>query len=189
MSKSAKDKKIGAATTDKELKASTQRGYEIRDVKISVVLMFLIPVATVSALSFVVVYGLIALWDKRPEPTSVQPSPVAEARPLPELYVLQPNPPLDFQAFQAEEKAEVSAYRWIDKEAGLAKIPVNEALDWVADHGIPEWPLPPELQQPALDAVDETVAGGNVPALTEDETTAPDESAAPGSANAVTAVE
>lgn len=71
-------------------------------------------------------------------------SPMPEAnqpRPRPRA-ALQADPTADMQKFRAEEDAVLSSYRWVDKSAGIARIPVSRAIDLLAERGLPSVPAP-----------------------------------------------
>jgi hypothetical protein len=56
---------------------------------------------------------------------------------------LQESPPVDMVQLAAEEKARISSYGWIDKKAGIARIPVDRAMDILAKRGLPKVAAPP----------------------------------------------
>lgn len=69
-------------------------------------------------------------------------SPIPEAnqtRPRPRA-ALQANPVADMEAFRAHEEKVLTSYAWVDKGAGIARIPVDRALDLIADKGLPATP-------------------------------------------------
>lgn len=47
--------------------------------------------------------------------------------------VLQISPPSDYAAFIADKRAELAGYGWQDSEAGLARIPIEEAMRLVSE--------------------------------------------------------
>jgi predicted ATP-grasp superfamily ATP-dependent carboligase len=50
---------------------------------------------------------------------------------------LQVKPELDIEAFRAQEDAILESYAWVDKERGVVRIPVAEAMRLVAERGLP----------------------------------------------------
>jgi len=50
---------------------------------------------------------------------------------------LQVKPELDIGAFRAQEDAILESYAWVDKERGVVRIPVVEAMRLVAERGLP----------------------------------------------------
>lgn len=57
---------------------------------------------------------------------------------------LQPNPRADMAKFYNEEMRLLNGSGWIDKDNGIAHIPISDAMRLVAQEGIPGWPAPPE---------------------------------------------
>ena len=39
-----------------------------------------------------------------------------------------------------EEKAVLESYAWVDRSAGLARIPIDRAMEIAASKGLPKWP-------------------------------------------------
>lgn len=56
-------------------------------------------------------------------------APRAGAAPTPRL---QPNPHIDLDAHRARERALLQSYAWIDREAGIARIPIERAMELLA---------------------------------------------------------
>jgi hypothetical protein len=53
---------------------------------------------------------------------------------------LQVTPVLDLAAFRGRENQVLDTYGWVDKERGVARIPVEEAMRLVAERGLPQFP-------------------------------------------------
>lgn len=59
---------------------------------------------------------------------------------------LQTDPHADLKRFLDEQRAELTGYAWIDREQGLAKIPIEEAMRIVAARGAHAYdPLQPSV--------------------------------------------
>ena len=50
----------------------------------------------------------------------------------------------DLIRFKEQELDQLNHYGWIDKEAGIARIPIDRAMDILARQGLPEPAGPPE---------------------------------------------
>jgi hypothetical protein len=50
---------------------------------------------------------------------------------------LQLNPPEDLNRFRASEEAELNSYGWIDRTAGVVRIPVARAMELMLERGLP----------------------------------------------------
>lgn len=116
-------------------------GYEKQDVGFRFAMVF------VSALIAAVVVVLIFLvWFYR----MVAPAPPQQAtttRRLPPGPVLQANPAVDMAKFRQREEQKVSSYGWVDRNAGIAKVPVQRAMEMVAERGLPQWQAPKATQE------------------------------------------
>jgi hypothetical protein len=50
---------------------------------------------------------------------------------------LQTNPNADLEQFQAEQEVLLNSYAWVDKNAGIIRIPIERAMDLIAQRGLP----------------------------------------------------
>ena len=75
---------------------------------------------------------------------------VREARTFPAPR-LQQNPGADLAALLKEQRARLSGYAWIDRERGIARMPVAAAMRMLAERGAAAYaaPLQPE-RRPSL---------------------------------------
>ena len=105
-----------------------------------------------------------------------EPPPIAEARQptLPPGPRLQASPEVDLQRFRARENAMLSSYGWKDEAAGVVRIPVDRAMDVVAEEGLAAAraatsTAPDREAGDDLEAVDPAALpqGGGVPATEE----------------------
>ena len=55
---------------------------------------------------------------------------------------LQQNPRLDLDEMKADEARGIRSYEWVDPKAGIARIPVERAMDILAQKGLPKVPAP-----------------------------------------------
>lgn len=47
------------------------------------------------------------------------------------------SPQLDLQAFKAGQERDLNTYGWIDKKAGVVRIPIDRAMDLLLQRGVP----------------------------------------------------
>jgi hypothetical protein len=59
------------------------------------------------------------------------------ARPLPPPPRLQTYPFTDLKDLRHEEARLLENYEWVDKNAGVVRIPIERAIDVLADKGLP----------------------------------------------------
>ncbi len=50
---------------------------------------------------------------------------------------LQANPAQDLMKMRAAEDAILNTYGWVDQSAGIVHIPIDQAIDLVAEQGLP----------------------------------------------------
>ena len=85
-----------------------------------------------------VVYLVRGLRDRevRSDPT---PAPMAQLRPppVPPEPRLQTLPFADIETLRAEESQILASYGWVDKKAGVVRIPVDQAMEILLKRGLP----------------------------------------------------
>jgi hypothetical protein len=65
--------------------------------------------------------------------------------PTPPAPRLEAQPGQDLAAYRGVERAKLSTYRWVDRQAGLVAIPIDRAMDMVAQQGLPARPASGDL--------------------------------------------
>ena len=63
-------------------------------------------------------------------------SPLAPARPPPPSPRLQVFPAQDLKDFRAQEAARLNSYGLVDKDKGIVHIPIDRAMDLIAQRGL-----------------------------------------------------
>ena len=125
-------------------------GYERRDIGVSGVLYFLLGLAIAGLLSYFLVRGLYSYLDKRSEAEQAPINPLvtnapADTRSIPRDYPQGtfPNPKLEedergqLNSIRLKEEQMLSTYDYIDKSAGTIRIPIDRAMDLIAQRGLP----------------------------------------------------
>jgi hypothetical protein len=107
----------------------TQR--EKSDVTIRTVVLVL---GIVAAMIAAVILVLLAIY---PGTTRDQPKALKTEMPTPRL---QHDPTAELGAYLAQARRRLATYGWVDRDKGVAHIPIDEAMRRVAEHGIPDWP-------------------------------------------------
>lgn len=120
--------------------------YERRDLSPHGVLLFLVGLAVTSVLIYFVLWGFYAYLNGFQRKQARMPSPLQTAHdnantervvqgfPQPRL---QPNPAADLNKFRAQEEEILNSYGWADQQAGIAHIPIEQAIDIIAQRGLP----------------------------------------------------
>jgi hypothetical protein len=78
--------------------------------------------------------------------SSPRPLPIeAHGNPMPPQPALQSSPRQDLKAMRAHEDWILTHYSWIDKQKGVISIPIDRAIEIVAQRGIPPQKAPENL--------------------------------------------
>jgi len=120
----------------------------------------LVGLALLVAVSFAAMFTFSKVLKSQSIARDPAPLPVAEAnqpRPRPRA-ALQADPTADMARFAKEEEAALTSYAWVDRAGGVAQIPVERALDLVAERGLPIPPPLPDAAPAATVAVPGTAA-------------------------------
>jgi len=121
-------------------------GYEKQDVGFRFAMLFIVGIIVFTVLTMVVlffVYPFLA-----PQSARARRETAAEVQKrLPPGPVLQANPAVDMQRFREQEQRKVSTYGWVDERRGIVRIPVERAMEMVAQRGLPQWQPAPATQE------------------------------------------
>ncbi len=113
--------------------------FEHSDVDASSLLKYLFWLVVTTAVVVVVLWRLYFVFVAQ-EAARQPPPPVmkidAEAMSVPPPN-LQNMPTLDLEAFRAREDFVLHSYGWVDKEAGVVRIPIDEAMRLLTERGLP----------------------------------------------------
>jgi hypothetical protein len=80
-------------------------------------------------------YLLLALY-----PDAVGHAPVAKGLPQPPAPRLQVHPRSDLERLRADDQARLESYGWADRQGGIVRIPIEQAMRLLAERGLPGWP-------------------------------------------------
>ena len=82
--------------------------------------------------------GMLHAFKSGPPPTD-RWQPIRRKLPpaAPPSPRLQLAPPADLQTFRAREEAELNSYGWINRTAGVVRIPIDRAMELVLQEGLP----------------------------------------------------
>lgn len=103
------------------------------------VVSFAIGLGLTMAVVLGLVWLLVAHWKTWQIARDPRPSPVAEANAprLPPEPRLQSAPVKDMDALRAREASILTTYGWVDRQAGVGRIPIDRAIDLVLEQGLP----------------------------------------------------
>jgi hypothetical protein len=125
-------------------------GYERSDIGVAGVLYFLLGLLVAGLLTFFLVDGIYSYLDKRSEAEQAPVNPLVtnaptDTRLIPKDYpqTAFPNPRLEtdergqLNSIRLQEEETLASYGYIDKSAGTVRIPIDRAMDLIAQRGLP----------------------------------------------------
>ncbi len=124
--------------------------YEKKDVNAKAVTWVGIAVGLVTIVVIVALVPflrLLEVWraEEDPAPTALSRFEPGRRPPEPRL---QEEPFGDLAALRAEEDAVLGSYGWVSREAGVVRIPIDEAMRIVAERGLPVRHAPDSKGEP-----------------------------------------
>ncbi len=140
-------------------------GYETTDADVGPVVRFALFLLTVTLGVAAVAVGFYKYLDAREIREKGQRYPMSEMvqRPLPPRPRLQTYPFTDITALRTEERKLLHGYGWVDKNAGVVRIPIERAIDVLAARGLPHREAPPAGTTPQPPGVAPMEPSGSPP--------------------------
>jgi hypothetical protein len=143
-------------------------GYETTDADAKPIAYAFAGLAILILLVFVAVWGLFIYFDRRTYDTEARAGQI----PPPDFRVpeprLQSTPEHDLKRMLQHEQLLKESYGWVNQASGIVRIPVERAMEIVAEKGLPNLPLIGEEE----DAADTASAPQTPVPLTAGERTA-----------------
>ncbi len=121
--------------------------YETEDFSPRGIRWFTAGLAVLAVMVLVLMGGLLwVLSDGWPPRQGIVPTsvPAPNMSPEPDLQVASSR---DYQAMRAAEEAQLHSYGWVDREAGIAAIPIERAMEILAGRGLPAQKSPVKRTQ------------------------------------------
>jgi len=126
-------------STETNPQPTREDGYERRDANTRVLLhygIWLGVVLGVVLLTMKLTFNYLSAKD----PLGPPPTPFENARTMPPKPQLQVQPHQDLKTYCEQEKNNLESYGWVDSQNGVARIPVDVAMDKVLQQGLPARP-------------------------------------------------
>jgi hypothetical protein len=113
---------------------SSNVGHETRDVYLRPLAGGLIGLVVLLCGSLLLMWGLLAHLATNEARESPRPNPLAHSfgRQVPPEPRLQTDPRKDLLQMRAEEDAVLQTYGWVDRKAGVTRIPIERAMELLA---------------------------------------------------------
>jgi hypothetical protein len=146
---------------DKPLNGSaTAPGYETRDANAGGAFKFLMALGIVLVLTALVCWGMFRYFSAHATDQAASDSPFAGTRQLPLGPQLQVNPREDWLKFREEQEQALETYAWENRSAGIARVPIEIAMDLLVKKGLP---VEGSAQAQPVDAKKQAPGGGKKP--------------------------
>lgn len=106
---------------------------------VGLIVRFAVLLAVVSLVTMVGVWGLFRFLEARTRATEARPSPVEAEQPRTAEQRLPPEPRLEIDPraslarLRAAEDERLTSYGWVDKPAGVVRIPVERAMELMVE--------------------------------------------------------
>ena len=113
--------------------------HEASDVNIRAILGFGVALIVVAAVVHLLIYVLFGYFNSRERVQGPAEYPLAAAqgnREPPEPR-LQTDPRQDLADLRAREQEQLTSYGWVDRNAGVVRIPIDAAMKLTLERGLP----------------------------------------------------
>lgn len=118
--------------------ANPNPDWQDRDIKLVPLVVALGLILAITIITMVGMGLLFKSYANRMQAADVPVSPLAVERTVPEgVPLLQVRPLEELAVQRAAEDRLLLEYGWADQELGIARIPIDRAMDLVVDQGLP----------------------------------------------------
>src|SRR5262245_46825188 len=121
--------------------------HEASDINIRGVLRFAGGLLLLGAVVYVVVWIFLGYLKRQERASSAQlqfPLAVGQEDRVPPEPRLQANPRQDMSDLRNEENQRLESFGWVDRNAGVVRIPIDEAMRLTLQRGLPSRPATEE---------------------------------------------
>jgi hypothetical protein len=149
--------------------AHGQEGFERQDLTARAVFTFLISLALGGVLVYFVVWGLYHFMDARQRSHQPQQSPLLKKSDADQRIVspeevaqfpqprLERNERVEIRDFRLKEEQTLNSYGWVDQKTGAVHIPIERAMQLLAQRGLPTTPKAGTAPSSAVNVATEAV--------------------------------
>jgi hypothetical protein len=142
-------------------------GYERQDLTAKAVFGFLFSLLAGGVLVYFVVWGLYAFMDARQRLRQPQQSPLVQQADTSTRIVapdelkkfpqprLERNERVEINDFRLSEEQTLNSYGWVDEKVGVVRIPIERAMQLVAQRGLPTTPKAGEIPPSAVNVANQ----------------------------------
>ena len=122
--------------------------HEESDVNIRAIFGFAGGLIALGAVVYLAVWLLFGYFTRREDAASARrtyPLAVGQENRLPPEPRLQVNPRQDLKDLRTSEQERLNSYQWIDRNGGVVRIPIEEAMRLTLERGLPSRQPPREV--------------------------------------------
>ncbi|MGH9545684.1 MAG: hypothetical protein ACRD23_10755 [Terriglobales bacterium] len=132
-------------------------GFEREDLAAKPIVLFLLALTVACLLVALVLKGMYSYLDARENRHQPAPSPLAQPTTADTRTVtpadiakfpqprLETNEPMEINDFRMQEERTLYSYGWVDQQAGVVRIPIDRAMELLAQRGLPTRPQAGEV--------------------------------------------
>ncbi len=139
--------------TEEETKHDhAEEAYEHQDLSAQAIYAFLISLLVGGLIVYFIVWGMYRFMDARIKEHEPPPNPLVrqtetdtrvvspdEIKKFPEPR-LEKNERVEINDFRLKEEQTLNSYGWVDQKAGIVHIPIDRAMELLAQKGLPTTP-------------------------------------------------
>ena len=113
--------------------------HEMSDVNVAAILRFGAALLITAAIAHVFLWWLLGVYERQYARSQTQVYPMAAGQQdrLPPEPRLQSVPQQDLSDLRTKQENLLKGYGWVNKEAGIARIPIEDAMRIVVERGLP----------------------------------------------------
>ena len=113
--------------------------HEMSDVNVGAILRFGAALLITAAIAHVFLWWLLGVYERQYARSQTQVYPMAAGQQdrLPPEPRLQNDPQQDLSDLRTKQENLLKGYGWVNKEAGIARIPIEDAMRIVVERGLP----------------------------------------------------
>jgi hypothetical protein len=113
--------------------------HEESDVNVGAIIRYGVGLLVLALVVHVFLWWLFGVYERQNQRAQTPAYPMAAGHQnrLPPSPRLQENPQQELQDLHAKQKALLEGYGWVNKEAGIARIPIEDAMQIVVERGLP----------------------------------------------------
>jgi hypothetical protein len=120
------------------------------DENVHAILRFGFWMVVAAVVIYAALFGMFQYFDRQAAAADPQKNPLLAGEPVPATPAarfpqprLQANAAADLDKIRAAEDQTLASFGWVDRNAGIVRMPIEHAMQMVAARGVPVWPAPP----------------------------------------------